>query len=168
MILEFNGKRPKIDPTAFIAESAMVIGEVEIGPESNIWFYSVVRADMNFIRIGSRVNIQDACVLHIDKKLYPLLIEDEVVLGHRVVAHGCTIRRGALIGIGAILLNGSEIGEESIVGAGSVVTPGTVIPPKTLALGAPAKPVRPLHEKDLEMVRDTHQDYQQLMKLYGR
>lgn len=168
MIMDFKGKHPKIDPTAFIAENVMVIGDVEIGPGSNIWFYSIVRADMNYIRIGSNVNIQDACVLHIDKKHYPLFIEDEVVLGHRVVAHGCKIRRGSLIGIGAILLNGSEIGEESIVGAGSVVTPGTVIPPRTLALGAPAKPIRPLTEKDLEMIKDTHQDYQELIKIYSR
>jgi carbonic anhydrase/acetyltransferase-like protein (isoleucine patch superfamily) len=164
--MEFKGKHPKIDPTAFIAENAMIIGNVEIGPGSSIWFYSVVRGDMNYIKIGSNVNIQDACVLHIDKEFYPLIIEDEVVLGHRVVAHGCTIRRGSLIGIGAILLNGAEIGEESIVGAGSVVTPNTIIPPRTLALGAPAKPLRPLNEKDLEMIKDTLQDYQDLKKIY--
>ncbi len=168
MILPFEAKYPKIDPTAFIADNAMVIGDVEIGPGSNVWFYSVVRADMNYIRIGSNVNIQDACVLHIDKKFYPLILEDEVVLGHRVVAHGCKIRRGSLIGIGAILLNGSEIGEESIVGAGSVVTPGTQIPPRTLALGAPAKPIRSLNEKDLEMIKDTFQDYQELKEIYRK
>ncbi len=168
MILPFKEKHPKIDATAFVAENAMIIGDVEIGPGSNIWFYSVVRGDMNYIRIGSNVNIQDACVLHIDKKLYPLFIEDDVVLGHRVVAHGCTIRRGSLIGIGAILLNGSEIGEESIVGAGSVVTPGTIIPPRTLALGAPARPIRPLNGKDLEMIQNTHQDYQELKEIYSK
>ena len=168
MIMAFKEKYPKIDPTAFIAENAMVIGDVEIGPESNVWFYSILRGDMNYIRIGSKVNIQDACVLHIDKKFYPLIIEDEVVLGHRVVAHGCTIHKGSLIGIGAILLNGSEIGEGSIIGAGSVVTPGSVIPPKMLAIGVPAKPIRPVNEKDLEMIRDTHQDYQELKKIYWR
>ncbi|MBS3907800.1 MAG: gamma carbonic anhydrase family protein [Syntrophaceae bacterium] len=168
MIAGFQEKYPKIDPTAFIADNAMVIGDVEIGPGSNIWFYSIVRGDMNYIRIGSNVNIQDSCVLHIDKKFYPLIIEDEVALGHRVVAHGCKIRRGSLIGIGAILLNGAEIGEESIVGAGSVVTPGTIIPPRTLALGAPAKPIRPLNEKDFEMIKDTIQDYQGLKEIYRK
>jgi carbonic anhydrase/acetyltransferase-like protein (isoleucine patch superfamily) len=168
MILEFKGRYPKIHPTAFIAGNAMVIGDVEIGPGSNIWFYSIVRGDMNYIKIGSNVNIQDACVLHIDKEFYPLIIEDEVVLGHRVVAHGCTIRRGSLIGIGAIVLNGAEIGEESIVGAGSVVTPNTIIPPRTLALGAPAKPIRPLNEKDLEMIKDTLRDYQGLKEIYQK
>ena len=168
MIVEFKGKRPKIDPTAFIVDNAMVIGDVEIGPGSNIWFYSIVRGDLNYIRIGSNVNIQDGCVLHIDKEFYPLIIEDEVVLGHRVVAHGCTIRRGSLVGIGAIVLNGAEVGEESIVGAGSVVTPNTIIPPRTLALGAPAKPIRSLKEKDLEMIKDTLQDYQGLKDIYSR
>src|SRR4030043_971399 len=143
MIMDFKGKYPKLDPTAFIAENAMVIGDVEIGPGTNIWFHSIVRGDLNYIRIGSNCNIQDACVLHVEKDLYPLFLEDEVVLGHRVVVHGCRIKRGSLIGIGAIVLNGAEIGEESIVGAGSVVTSNTVIPPRTLAMGAPAKSVRP-------------------------
>jgi carbonic anhydrase/acetyltransferase-like protein (isoleucine patch superfamily) len=167
MIMAFAGKHPKIHPTAFIAENAMVIGDVEIGPESNIWFYSILRGDLNFIRIGARVNIQDGCVLHVDKERYPLILEDEVTLGHRVVAHGCKIGKGSLIGIGAVVLNGAEVGEESIVGAGSVVTPGSLIPARTLALGAPAKPVRPLNEKDFEMLRDTLQDYRDLKKIYS-
>lgn len=166
MILEFKGRYPKIHPTAFIAETAMVIGEVDVGPGSNIWFYSVIRGDLNFIRIGSRVNIQDGCILHIDKEFYSLTIEDEAVLGHRAVAHGCEIGRGSLIGIGAVVLNGAKIGEESIVGAGSIVTPNTIIPPRTLAIGAPAKPVRSLKEKDLKMIRETLQDYEELIKFY--
>jgi carbonic anhydrase/acetyltransferase-like protein (isoleucine patch superfamily) len=164
--LEFKGRYPKVDPTAFIAENAVVTGDVEIGPGANIWFHSVVRGDLNYIRIGSNCNIQDACVLHVEKDLYPLFIEDEVVLGHRVVAHGCKIGKGSLIGIGAIVLNGAEIGEESIVGAGSVVTPGSIIPPRTLALGIPAKSVRPLDEKDFEMIRNTISDYQMLKRTY--
>lgn len=166
MILEFKGKYPKVDPTAFIAENAMVIGDVEIGPESNVWFYSIIRGDLNYIRIGSNCNIQDACILHVDKDFYPLIIEDEVVLGHRVVVHGCKIGSGSLIGIGAIVLNGAQIGEESIVGAGSVVTPQTKIPPRTLALGIPAKLIRTLDEKDFDMIRDTLSDYQTLKEIY--
>lgn len=166
MILEFKGRYPKVDPTAFIAENAVVIGDVEIGPGANIWFYSIVRGDLNYIRIGSNCNIQDLCVLHVEKDLYPLFIEDGVVLGHRVVVHGCKIGKGSLIGIGAIVLNGAEIGEESIVGAGSVVTPQTKIPPRTLALGIPAKPVRPLDERDFEMIRNTISDYQMLKRTY--
>ena len=166
MILEFEGKCPKMDPTVFIAENAMVIGDVEIGPGTNIWFNSIVRGDLNYIRIGSNCSIQDACILHVEKDLCPLIIEDEVVLGHRVVVHGCKIRKGSLIGIGAIVLNGAEIGEESIVGAGSVVTPQTKIPPRTLALGIPAKPIRRLKEKDFDMIRNTISDYQALKKIY--
>jgi carbonic anhydrase/acetyltransferase-like protein (isoleucine patch superfamily) len=166
VILEFKGKYPKVDPTAFIAENAVVTGDVEIGPGANIWFHSIVRGDLNYIRIGSNCNIQDSCVLHVEKDLYPLFIEDGVVWGHRVVGHGCKIGKGSLIGIGAIVLNGAEIGEESIVGAGSVVTPWTIIPPRTLALGIPAKPVRPLNEKDFEMIRNTISDYQMLKRAY--
>lgn len=141
-------------------------GDVEIGPGSNIWFNAIVRGDMNYIRIGSNSNIQDACILHVEKEIHPLIIEDEVALGHRVVAHSCKIGRGSLIGIGAIVLNGAEIGEESIVGAGSVVTPKTIIPPRTLALGTPARPVRPLDEKDLAMIRQTIKNYQDLKGVY--
>jgi len=165
MIIAFKGKFPRIDPTAFVAENAMVIGDVEIGPGANIWFNCVVRGDQNYIRIGSNCSIQDASILHVEEEL-PLIIEDEVAFGHRVIAHACTIRRGSLIGIGAIVLNGAEIGEESIVGAGSLVTPNTVIPPRTLALGNPAKPVRPLEEKDFELIRRTIRNYQGLRKIY--
>ena len=165
MILEFKGRYPKVDPTAFIAENATVIGDVEIGPGVNIWFNCVVRGDQNYIRIGSNCSIQDASILHVEEEL-PLIIEDEVAFGHRVIAHACTIRKGSLIGIGAIVLNGAEIGEESIVGAGAVVTPNTIIPARTLALGNPAKPVRPLKEKDFELIRRTIRNYQGLRKGY--
>ncbi len=165
MIVDFQGIRPKVDPTAFIAETAVVIGDVEIGPGTNIWFHTIVRGDQNYIRIGSNCSIQDACILHVEKEL-PLIIEDEVAFGHRVVAHACKIRRGSLIGIGAIVLNGAEIGEESIVGAGSVVTPNSAIPPRTLAFGNPAKPVRPLDEKDFDLIRQTIKNYQDLKKIY--
>lgn len=165
MIREFKGKYPNIDPTAFIAENTTIIGDVEIGPRSNIWYYSVVRGDQNAIRIGANCSIQDACILHVEQEL-PLIIEDGVAFGHRVIAHACTIRKGSLIGIGAIVLNGAEIGEESIIGAGSVVTPKTIIPPRTLAFGNPAKPVRPLQEKDFELIRKTIRNYQELKKVY--
>ena len=165
MIIAFKGTFPKIDPTAFVAENATVIGDVEIGPGTNVWFYSIVRGDQNYIRIGSNCSIQDACILHVEKEI-PLIIEDEVAFGHRVIAHACTIKRGSLIGIGAIVLNGAVIGEESIIGAGSLVTPNTVIPPRMLALGNPAKPVRPLNEKDFALIRQTIKNYQDLKRVY--
>jgi len=166
MLIPFKGKNPKADPTAFVAENAMVIGDVEIGQEANIWFYSIVRGDVNYIRIGHNCNIQDACVLHVEKDRHPLILEDDVVLGHRVVAHGCRIKRGSLIGIGAVVLDGAVIGEESIVGAGSLVTPGAVTPPGTLVMGSPAKPVRSLKEEDLEMIRRTVNNYRTLKETY--
>lgn len=168
MIAEFDGKRPRVDPTAFIAENAMVIGDVEIKSGANIWFNSIVRGDVNYIRIGANCNIQDACVLHVQKDLHPLILEDDVVLGHRVVLHGCRVGRGALIAIGAIVLNGARIGEESIVGAGSLVTPGSVIPPRTLALGSPARVVRALEEDDLRMIRGTAGEYLELVEIYRK
>ena len=166
MIMEFQGKRPKMDPSVFIVDSALVIGDVEIGPGSNVWFQTIIRGDVNYIRIGSNCNIQDACVLHVEKDLYPTFLEDDVVLGHRVTVHGCRIKRGSLIGIGAIILNGAEIGEESIVGAGSIVTPRTIIPPRTLALGSPARPVRSLETKDLRMIQQSISNYKDLQRIY--
>jgi carbonic anhydrase/acetyltransferase-like protein (isoleucine patch superfamily) len=166
MILPFQGIRPKIDPTVFIADNALVIGDVELGAKANIWFFCLVRGDVQPIRIGAGCNIQDACILHVGRKGFPLVLEDHVVLGHRVTAHGCHIERGAFIGMGATILNGSRIGEEAIVGAGSLVTPGTIIPPRSMALGTPAKVVRELTEKDFAMMRGTCNNYLNLMEIY--
>jgi carbonic anhydrase/acetyltransferase-like protein (isoleucine patch superfamily) len=167
MILDFDGKRPKIDQGVFIADNALVIGDVEIGTGANVWFYALIRGDVNYIRIGAGCNIQDACILHVARDRYPTIIEEDVVLGHRVTAHGCYIERGALIGIGASVLNGARVGREAIVGAGAVVTPRSIIPPRTLALGTPARPVRELTQKDFDMIRQTRDSYQELMGIYG-
>lgn len=166
MIIPFCGKYPKIDPTAFVVDNASIIGDVEIGPQANIWFQCVVRGDTNYIRIGQRCNIQDACVLHVVKDRYPVILEDDVVLGHGVVVHGCHVRRGALIGIGAIVLDGAEIGEGSIIGAGSVVSPHTVIPPGSLAMGTPARVIRSIEDRDILLIQDISGQYLDLMKLY--
>jgi carbonic anhydrase/acetyltransferase-like protein (isoleucine patch superfamily) len=166
MILDFKGIHPKIDPTVFIADNALVIGDVELGAKANIWFFSLVRGDVNPIRVGARCNIQDACILHVASHGFPLVLEDDVVLGHRVTVHGCHIERGAFVGIGAIILNGARIGEEAMVGAGSVVIPGTVIPPRSLALGTPAKVVRELTEKDFAMMQRIRNTYLDLMETY--
>jgi carbonic anhydrase/acetyltransferase-like protein (isoleucine patch superfamily) len=167
MILDFNGKQPKIEPGVFIADNALIIGDVEIGAGANVWFYTLIRGDVNYIRIGAGCNIQDGCILHVASDRYPTILEEDVVLGHRVTAHGCHIERGALIGIGASVLNGARIGNEAIVGAGAVVTPRSVIPPRTLALGTPARPVRELTLKDFDMIRKTRESYQELMGIYG-
>ncbi|OPY68282.1 MAG: dTDP-3-amino-3,6-dideoxy-alpha-D-galactopyranose 3-N-acetyltransferase [Syntrophorhabdaceae bacterium PtaU1.Bin034] len=166
MIVEINGKRPRIDPKSFIVDSAMVIGDVVVEAGANIWFHSIVRGDTNYIHIGANCNVQDACVLHVVKNRYPLILEDNVVLGHRVVVHGCRIKKGSLIGIGATVLDGAVVGEESIIGSGSVVTPGSVIPPRSLALGTPARVVRSLREEDILMIRGMNNEYLELKEAY--
>jgi carbonic anhydrase/acetyltransferase-like protein (isoleucine patch superfamily) len=168
VIFDFQGKRPQVHPSAFIADNAMVIGDVELGEGVNVWFYSLLRGDVHSIRVGAGCNIQDGCILHVARERFPLILEENVVLGHRVTVHGCRIGKGALIGIGATVLNGAQVGEEAIVGAGSVVTPGAVIPPRTLALGIPAKPARDLTEKDIAMIRHTRESYAELMQIYRR
>jgi carbonic anhydrase/acetyltransferase-like protein (isoleucine patch superfamily) len=168
MITVINGKKPVVSLSAFVADNAMVIGDVEIGPQANIWFQCIIRGDTNYIRIGANCNIQDSSVLHVVKGLHPVILEDDVVLGHRVVAHGCRIRKGSLIGIGAIILDGAEVGEESIVGAGSVVSPKSIIPPRTLAMGTPARVIRTLDDSDIERIKGITQEYLELMETYKK
>jgi carbonic anhydrase/acetyltransferase-like protein (isoleucine patch superfamily) len=167
MILDFEGKHPCVDPTAFVAENSLIIGDVELGRGTNVWFFCLLRGDVNSISVGVGCNIQDGCILHVGSDHFPLVMDADVVLGHRVTAHGCHIGRGALIGIGATVLNGARIGEEAIIGAGSVVTSGAVIPPRTLALGTPAKPVRDLTEPDFAMINRTRGNYRKLMQVYS-
>jgi carbonic anhydrase/acetyltransferase-like protein (isoleucine patch superfamily) len=155
-----------IHPSVFIAANATIIGDVELGEGGNVWFYCLLRGDVNSIRVGKNCNIQDGSILHVARDRHPLEIGDEVVLGHRVIAHGCTISNGAFIGMGAMVLNGASIGESAMVGAGAVVTPRSVIPPYTLALGVPAKVVRDLNEDDLRMIASTRQSYRDLTNIY--
>jgi len=131
-----------VHASAWLAPQSVVIGDVEIGAESSVWYGCVLRADVNRIVVGARTNIQDHCVLHVESRGHPCILGDEVTLGHRAVVHACTVRDGALIGIGAIVLDGAEIGEEALIGAGAVVSPGTVIPDGALAVGVPARVIR--------------------------
>lgn len=158
MLYEYKGKKPLVDPTAFIAEGAKVVGDVVIGKESSIWYNAVLRGDLAPIMIGSRVNIQDGCIGHVNTD-QPLIVEDDVSVGHGAIIHGCRIGRGTLIGMGAIVLNGAEIGEYALIGAGALVTENKIIPPRTLVLGTPARVVRELTEKDLERMRRTMESY---------
>lgn len=166
MIKPFNGLSPKLDPTAFIAEDAVVIGDVEIREDASVWFGSIVRGDVNYIRIGARTNIQDATVIHVSSKTHPTILEDEVTVGHRVTLHGCYVETGCLIGIGAILLDGVRIGKNSLVAAGSLLTPNTTIPPNSLAMGSPAKVKRELTDKELAKLQKSWQNYVELKKQY--
>ncbi len=166
MIHSFNHKRPQFPPSVFIESSAQVIGDVEIGAESSVWFGAVIRGDVHFIRIGRRTNIQDLSVLHVTRKTHPLVIGDEVTVGHHVTLHGCAVRDRVLVGMGAILLDGAEIGEGSIVGAGALITEGMKIPPGSLVIGVPAKVKRPLTAEESAFLAQSAQNYVDLAQIY--
>ncbi len=144
MIMDFDSHSPVIAKSAWIADNATVIGRVEIGAESSVWFQTVVRGDVHWIRIGERTNVQDGCIIHVTTDTHPTILEDDVTIGHGVVLHGCTVESGALVGIGSVVMDAAVIGKGALVAAGSLVTPRTVIPPYTLAVGRPAKPKRAL------------------------
>jgi carbonic anhydrase/acetyltransferase-like protein (isoleucine patch superfamily) len=166
MIASFQEKHPKIHNTAFVAETAVVIGDVEIGANSSIWYGSILRGDVNFIRIGARTNVQDGSIIHVTTAIFPTVLEDEVTLGHRVTLHGCHVESNCLIGIGAILLDGVRVGANSLVAAGSLVTPNTVVPPRSLVMGSPAKVKRELTEDELRNLPHFWQNYTTLSQIY--
>ncbi|MFC7682039.1 gamma carbonic anhydrase family protein [Paenibacillus sp. GCM10028914] len=158
MNYEYKGCWPSIHSSVFVAEGAKNIGNVRIGAESTIWFNAVLRGDLAPIIIGERCNIQDGVVGHVNND-QPLMLADEVSVGHSAIIHGCRIGEGSLIGMGAIVLNGADIGEYALIGAGSIVTENKVIPPYTLSLGTPAKVIRELTEEDLLRMKQTMQSY---------
>jgi carbonic anhydrase/acetyltransferase-like protein (isoleucine patch superfamily) len=165
MIRSFQGISPKIDPSAFIAETAVIIGDVQIGPQSSIWYNVVVRGDVNHIRIGARSNMQDLSMLHVTHKKHagdpgaPLIIGDDVTVGHSVTLHGCTVENGAFIGMQAIVMDGVVVGTGALVGARALVTEGTVIPPHTLWVGAPAKYKRDLTPDEIAWLEKAAGNY---------
>src|SRR5678809_1243508 len=144
MLLDYKGKLPKLGDRVFIADGAKIIGDVEIGDHSSVWFNAVIRGDVHYIRIGKHTNIQDLSILHVMKDQYPLVLHDYVTIGHGVMLHGCEIASHCLIGMRATILNNVKVGAHSIVGAGALITEGTVIPPRSLVLGLPAKVKREL------------------------
>ncbi len=145
-------KAPQVDPTAWVAPDARLVGDVTVGPEASVWYTTVARGDGDQIRIGARSNIQDGCVLHTDPGLV-LDVGAGVSVGHRAVLHGCVIEDDCLIGMGSIVMNGARIGTGSLVAAGALVTEGTQVPPRSLVVGAPAKVRRELSDDELVMVR---------------
>ena len=147
IIKPYNGKVPKIAASAFIADGAVIIGDVEIGEQASVWYNCVLRADVGMIRIGARSNVQDGSVVHMTTDLSHAIIGEEVTIGHKAIIHGATVHDGALIGMGSILLDNAVIGTESLVGAGTLVSSRTEIPPYSLVLGQPGKVVRKLGEQ---------------------
>lgn len=159
MIRRYKDVLPRIDNTAFIEESCQVIGDVEIGRDSSVWFNAVIRGDVNFIRIGERTNIQDGCVLHVTKDTHPLILGDDITVGHAVTLHGCTVRDRCLIGMGAIVLDGAEVGEDSIIGAGALVKEGMKVEAGTLVVGVPARVVRKLSAEEKARIKKSAVNY---------
>jgi carbonic anhydrase/acetyltransferase-like protein (isoleucine patch superfamily) len=144
----------------------VVAGDVAIGPDTSVWFGSVLRGDVNAIRVGARSNLQDHCVVHVTKDRFPAWIGDEVTVGHRATVHGCRVGDGALVGIAAVVLDGAEVGDEALVGAGALVPPGAKIPARHLARGVPARVVRPLREDELRRQRERALEYVETARGY--
>jgi carbonic anhydrase/acetyltransferase-like protein (isoleucine patch superfamily) len=158
--------RPElVDPTAYIAPTAVVLGDVTIGAESSVWFGAVIRGDSEAIRIGRQTNVQDGCVLHADAG-FACTLGERVTLGHGVIVHGATVEDECLIGMRAVVMNGAKIGKGSIVAVGSVVTEGTEIPPGSVAIGQPATVKREVTDRDRERIRHAAEHYVAAAKVY--
>ena len=162
MLRPHRGRLPRVRQTAYIDDSAQVIGDVEIGEESSVWMAVVIRGDVHRIRIGQRSNVQDGTVVHVMKDTHATTIGHDVTIGHAAVIHGCTIEDRCLIGMGAILLNGALVGSGSIVAAGSLVVENMQVPPRSLVMGSPAKIKRPLTDAEvaeIQMYADRYVKY---------
>lgn len=158
MIRAYKGIRPTLGARAYVDPSAQVIGTVELGEDASVWMNTVIRGDVNRIRVGARTNVQDNCVLHVTAQ-HPTVLADDVTVGHSVTLHGCTIERLCLVGIGAIVLNGAVVGEESIVAARALVPEGMQVPPRSLVMGAPAKVRRAVTEEERTGLRRYAENY---------
>ncbi len=165
MIIPYKGKSPSVHESVFVAPGAYVIGDVQIGKESTVWFNAVIRGDDGPIIIGERCSIQDNSTLHLYEG-FPVIIEDDVTIGHNVVLHGCKVGKRSIIGMGSTLLDNVEVGEECIIGANTLLAGGIKIPPRSLVLGSPGKVVRELTDKDLQMLQMSSESYVQKGKEY--
>jgi carbonic anhydrase/acetyltransferase-like protein (isoleucine patch superfamily) len=154
MIRAYRGRQPAISPSAFVDQTAQVIGDVTIGDESSLWMNVVVRGDVHWIRIGHRTNVQDGTIVHVMRDTHPTTLGDEVTVGHGVILHGCTLHDRCLVGMGAIVLNGADVGSDSIIAAGALVVEGMQVPPRSLVMGSPAKVRRALTEAEVASIRD--------------
>lgn len=165
-IITYKGMTPKIHHSAFICEGVRIIGDVEIGEDVSIWYNTVIRGDVHYIRIGDRTNIQDMSMLHVTNDIFPLVIEEEVSVAHSVSLHGCTLKKGCLVGIGAMVLDGATVGEGALVAAGALVREGFEVPPYTLFAGLPGKVIRDLTPKEIARVSSTPGNYMKYAATY--
>jgi carbonic anhydrase/acetyltransferase-like protein (isoleucine patch superfamily) len=166
MLLDYKGKVPKLGERVFIAEGAKIIGDVEIGDHSSVWFNTVIRGDVHYIRIGKHTNIQDLSILHVMKDQYPLILHDYVTVGHGAMLHGCDIASHCLIGMRATILNNAKIGQYCIVAAGAVVTERSVMPDRSLIMGIPAKVKRALTDDEVAHIDEYARRYYQYKETY--
>ena len=165
-IRSFGGKSPVIGRAVFLADTASVIGDVEIGDETSIWYGTVIRGDVMPIRIGARTSVQDNTVVHVTAGRYGTTIGNDCTIGHGAIIHACTVEDFCLIGMGSVILDGARIGRGSLVGAGALVTPGTDIPPDSLVIGSPAKVKRQINEKEREQIVFGAAHYVELTRRY--
>lgn len=166
MLKSFQDKSPKIHESVFVAENAVIIGDVEIEKDASIWYNCVLRGDVNYIRIGEKTNIQDGTTIHVSRKTNPTIIEHEVTVGHSATIHGCYIETGCLIGIGSIILDGARIGKNSLIAAGSLVTPNTKIPERSFVMGTPARVKRELTDEEVQDLERFWRGYVELNGIY--
>ena len=167
MIKSFNNKSPIIPRSCYISESANLVGDIKLGENVSVWFGSVVRGDMHYIRIGDDTNIQDNSVIHVTTKISPTIIGNQVTVGHNAIIHGAIVKDRCLIGMGSIIMDESIIGEGSIVAAGTLIPPNKIIPPKSLVMGSPYKIIRETTSKELEMIIESSEHYINFSKKYN-
>ncbi|MEH7331920.1 gamma carbonic anhydrase family protein [Neobacillus drentensis] len=165
MKIPYNGKSPSIHESVFVAPGVYLVGDVQIGKDSTVWFNAVLRADEGPIIVGERCSIQDNTTIHLYEG-FPVIIEDDVTVGHNVILHGCKVGRNSIIGMGSTLLDNVEVGEECIIGANTLLAGGIKIPPRSLVVGSPGKVVRELNEKDLQLLKMSSESYVQKGKEY--
>lgn len=166
-IRPYRGVLPQVAATAYIDESARVVGDVIIGGESSVWLNAVVRGDVNSVRIGARTNLQDGVLVHVNRDpSHPTIVGDDVTVGHGAILHGCTVEDRCLIGMGAILLNGCRIGSDSIVAAGTLVTEGAEVPPGSLVMGSPGRVRRPVTDAERVLIAQSAANYVEYRRAY--
>lgn len=168
MLRPFLEKIPQIHETAFVVESAEIIGDVVIGPNSSVWFNTTIRGDVYHIRIGRCTNIQDNCVLHVTRSTFATRLDDYVTVGHSATLHGCHVKSNNLVGIGSIILDDVVVEENCIIAAGALITRGTKVPSRSLMMGVPAKRVRELTDQEVKSIREHADHYLEYMEMYKR
>jgi gamma-carbonic anhydrase len=164
-IFPYLDLKPRIGPTVFLAPGVKIVGDVEIGEEASVWFNTVIRGDVNYVRIGARTNVQDCSMLHVTRETHPLVIGSGCTIGHSVKLHGCTLEDECLVGVGAVVLDGATVEKHAAVASGAVVTPGARIPSGTLAAGVPAKPLRDLSPEEVGDLPASAERYVKFAKL---